>query len=646
MSALLKRDLSFAALLTLLGTVALTIALSQDHFDNVWVFEPSYLEATFYTAWVAGLVLGTIVAVRDRMNGVRDYIRHRPMSPAALQAGRLLTTVLVLAAWWVLSPIGSWLVELIGGSLVSAGQLSRYPLVFASMAPAASAAALAMFCARLPIAWWTQAFVAAALLFVIFPACDQLALTNEFHEPTVFAFAHLAFAVLFALLSIAFAGVERDPDRSWTRRVPRWATALVLAAGLAGGTLLMAWFATGLLRSFLSTYPPICQVGDRYELLSLEARSQGSSTRFHVVDHSHQRTGVVRSNGEVADYPFWPHRRAFRDPEIDPPSFGPRLWGGLRVDRRGLANCLLRNAVDYTQRYFVFGRGDAETPFRDGLRLVAVGTNGTVSRAAPTLQSVIWAVEPGADELFRFEPIKNEIRAVRLPDGDRVVDIVEQERDDPMALASFREPTWLVRGERGSYAFGPDGLVVAAPSAVAAVAKRESAQRVRRDAISRPEIEDVVVDVLAPTLRVVGLEGKVLFEHAYTPQTAMEKLGYATAVLPSLLHSPVLQLCAHVFAPDEPLSLSPFVDPVVAGGHRTWLVLAGCATSIGLALGSRRRLRRAGADARALRFWSVAVALTGLLGALLCEWFEPTRAWRLPDAEPAPAPRIQTPDTA
>ena len=152
--------------------------------------------------------------------------------------------------------------------------------------------------------------------------------------------------------------------------------------------------------------------------------------------------------------------------------------------------------------------------------------------------------------------------------------------------------------------------------------------------------------MLAPTLRVVGLEGKVLFEHAYAPRTSMEQLAVATAIVPSLLRPPFLQIGANLFADAEPLAFTPFVDPIVVGGRRAWLVLANCDFSGLLALGSRRRLRRAGADARALRFWSVAVALTGLLGALLCEWFEPTRAWRLPDAEPAPAPRIQTPDAA
>ncbi|MEQ1632180.1 MAG: hypothetical protein ABL997_07385 [Planctomycetota bacterium] len=644
MIALLKRDLSFAALLTLLGTVALTIALSQDHFDFVWVFEPTYLEATFYTAWVAGLVLGTIVAVRDRINGVRDYVRHRPLSPATLQVGRLMTTAIVLALWWVLAPVGSWLLELVGGSLVSAGQLSRYPLVFASMAPAASAAALAMLCARLPIAWWMQAVVAAALLFVSFPAIDQLALTSEFHEPAVFAFAHLAFAVLLALLSIAFAGVERDPDRSWTRRVPRWATALVLAAGVAGGTLLLALFEEGFHRNFGATYPGVGKVGDGFELLVWG----GQDRRFHVVDSGHRRTGMVRDRAEVEWLRSWgiPYI-SFRDPELEPPSFGPRHWNPLRVDRRGFATCLLHDATDWTRRYFQFGRGDRTTPFREGVRLVSLGTDGHASQTVSTVQSVIWAVEPGATEVFCFDPSTDEVRAVPMPDGQRIVEVLEQEGGDPPALAAFRKPSWLVRGERGVYAFLRDGLAPAVPEAIAALDSRRAERAARQQQEHKPPIESFpVADVLAPTVRLTDGTGKVLFEHAYAPRTAMEQLGYATAIVPSLLRSPVLQLCAHVFAPDEPPSLSAFVDPVVAGGHRTWLVLAGSATSIGLALGSRRRLRRAGADARTLRFWSVAVALTGLLGALLCEWFEPSRAWRLPAAEPAPAPRIQTPDAA
>ena len=72
MNALLKRDRSIAALFTLLGTIALTIGIAQDGFQQVWVFEPAQGKATFYTAWVAGLVLGAFVALRDRLQGVGD----------------------------------------------------------------------------------------------------------------------------------------------------------------------------------------------------------------------------------------------------------------------------------------------------------------------------------------------------------------------------------------------------------------------------------------------------------------------------------------------------------------------------------------------------------------------------------------------
>lgn len=639
--ALLRRDRPLAALFVLLGTIALTIALTQDRFQQVWVFEPARLEATFYTAWVAGLVLGAAVALRDRLQGVADYVRQRPLSPLRLHAGRLLTTAFVLVAWWVLAPLGSWVCEAIGGRLVSVGQSNRYWLLLATMAPAASAAALALLCASLPLAWWAQAVLATALLFVGFPACDAIASTGTFADPLVYASAHIAFAAGLAVLSCAFAGVERDADRAWTRRVPRWATALVLAAGVAGGTLLLGLLAQGLRGDFAQAYPSISRVGYRYELLAWEPRPSAGQRRAHVVDAEHRPTGEVR-NGDAVSDAFWPSPLWTGDPEIAPPSFTQSTWSALRLDRNGLANCLLHDTVDWTSRFFEFGRGDATTPFRDGARLVSLGTDGSSSREVATLQSIVWVAEPGATEVYRFDPKTQQVRAVPLPGGDRIVDVVDQEHDDPRAVVGFTQPSTIVRGERAGYAFGRDDLVPAAPAAMAAIEAREAKRQVPRAEKGSSRREDVIADVLCPTVRIVGADGAVLFEHAYAPRTTMERLGYATAVLPSLLRAPLLQIAAHCFGSHAAQGpLAPF-DPVVAGGRRTWLVFAGLLCSGLLAFLSRRRLQRAGADARTLRFWTVAVTLSGLLGALLCEWFESSRAWRLPAAGPSRAPRIRT----
>jgi hypothetical protein len=642
MRALLRRDLSFAALLTVLGTVALATALAQEHFQEVWVFEPAWLQMTFHTAWAAGLVLGVVVALRDHWNGALDYIRHRPLSPAVLQLGRLTTAALVLVAWWVLAPAGAWLAELVGGSLVTAGRLDHWPLVFASMAPAASAAALAMLAARLPLAWWLRAVVAAVLLLVGFPLCEQFAAVGDRHDPAVFTVLHLGLAVLLGAVSVAFGHVERDPDRSWTRRVPAWATAFVLAAGVAGGNLLLNGFGTGALRNFAAVLPVIGKVGERHELLAFDGRNPGRSQRAHLLDAEHRRTGAM-AEGEITDVVRLGRPR-FRGPELKAPQFGPRLWSPLRIDRHGFANCLLLDRDDWTRRFCVFGRGDRVTPFHSGVRLVLVGADGYASgsESAVARHSLIWAVEPEALEVFCFDPSRDEVRSVPMPDGQRIVAVLEQEQGDPPALAGWKVPSWLVRGERGVFAFTRDGLVPAEAKAVEAAELRQAARRARGERARQQTIEFPVADVLTPTVRVLDAAGAVRFEHAYAPRTALERTAYAMGLAPSLLRSPLLQVGAHLLADDVHFEVSVWVDPVVAEGRRSWLVFANCVVSGMFAAITRRRLRRAGADARTLRFWSIAVALTGLVGALLSEWLEASRAWRVPQVSPAPAPRIHT----
>lgn len=643
--AMLKRDRSFAALLILLGAIALAIALSQDRFLHVWVFEPAHLEATFYTSWGAGLVLGVAVAIRDRVLGVRDQLRHRPMSATQLQLGRLATLCLVLVAWWVLGPLGSWIAEAVGGHLASVGRIERFGSVFAVMAPAASGAALAFLCASLPLAWWAQAVLAAGILVVAFPLCDVLAVAEGFSAPATFASAHLALAAMLLALSFPFAAVERDRDRSWTPRVPRWATSALLAVGVVGLCVPYSMLAGQLAANATRTYPMIARVSGDYVLIRWDPPRSSQQPRAIVVDSNHEAVGRVLERAEVG-YSTQASSSYAKDPEIEPPQFGPRVWEALRVDRRGFANCLLHDSRDWSEHYVAFGRGDFTTPFRAGVRLVSLAADGHASRTVSTVQSVIWAAEPEATEVFCFDPQTGKVRAVPLPEGDRVVALVEQESGDPRAHASFEQASALLRCERGIYVFGRDGLLLADPKAVAALDAREAEKKNRRETTSAPELESAVADALTPTIRLVDPAGKVLFEHAFAPRTGMEQFVFATALVPSLLRPPLLQIGANLFASTESLVFTPFVDPVVVGGRRAWLVFANCIVSGLLAAASRRRLRRAGADARTLRFWSVAVALTGLIGALLCEWFEPSRAWRLPVAEPAPAPRIRTGDAA
>ncbi|MCK5943705.1 MAG: hypothetical protein KAI24_17105, partial [Planctomycetes bacterium] len=86
--------------------------------------------------------------------------------------------------------------------------------------------------------------------------------------------------------------------------------------------------------------------------------------------------------------------------------------------------------------------------------------------------------------------------------------------------------------------------------------------------------------------------------------------------------------------------------PLVAQGRRTGLLAAQLAVAALFVWLVRRRLRRVGAPAQAVRFWMIATALSGASGLLVAWLCEPRRGFARPALPEPVRPRITTPPAA
>ena len=113
------------------------------------------------------------------------------------------------------------------------------------------------------------------------------------------------------------------------------------------------------------------------------------------------------------------------------------------------------------------------------------------------------------------------------------------------------------------------------------------------------------------------------------------------AMAVSTLRLPALQVVDHVLG-DEGLPASPWHDPLTTDGKRSGLLVLQLAVAACCVWLVRRRLRRIGAGAQAVRFWTVATALTGASGLLVAWLCEPKRAHARPELPEPVRPRILT----
>lgn len=635
MIALLRRDGRWLSVLSCMGMVALVGSLFADSFADTWVLPQHHFEGLFHAAWICGAVLGAVAALWDELLGTREYVRHRAVAPARILRARLLGTVLVLLVWILLAPPANYALGALPSRAGGLGSLARLPEMWATMTPAFSACAIVFFAGTLPCTPLLRLAVAAAGFHAAFALADALVRPQP-GSPVAFAAAHLGAALLFAAAAGVGAGAVADPDRPWPAAVRRWRgglAALCLALSVA---LLWSVPIQAALEARIGAGPAIVQHDGRYGLAV--ASIVDGRRHWWPVDREHRVHGPELPRDALRTVWQGFHLGHTRDPGFDVPRFGEVHWLGGRHQLADGRLHVLRGERDPT--LLVLGRDASGAPFSPRARgqRVEVDADGR--------EVEYWIVEPGAAVVWRLTGDREEFEQVPLPGGDRVVGqrtaflrgAEGLAAEDLARYLTRRDTLETVIGERGVYRMREGRLVPAEDAVIAGLAGTTP------DSASRPRVEVVDNDPLAPHVRVVQPAGAaadgatVLFEHRFGARTGSERLHSALALLLAALQPLPLQALASAMpAGRSGMALS---DPLLRGGRRPWLLLLVAAVSGLCAWAARRRLRRLGAPAQVATFWFVATALLGPTGLATSLLVETRRAWtRLPPGT-APPPRI------
>lgn len=637
MIAALRKDLELLLVLFVVGFVPLAIVLGQESFFDIWVLPPRRLEGPFHCAWICGAVLGLALAVHDELLGTREYLRHRPTSPARLHAARLCGAALVLAAWLLLVPLVPWLCEALFGHLAALGRPAHAVEVAATMLPAASACAIGLFAGTLPAGPVLRLCAGAAALLATFQGIEAVATPSLRSDGWIcslpwFAALHGLAALLFAAASFAGARAAHDPDRPW-HPANRW-------IGGSLGTLTFAAFATALLAawqqatcgSLLRDYPVVVRNGDEYRLAVRVLA--GRQFSYLPVDAQHARAGAPldrRSWNEVAG-PYTGLGKA--EPGFDAPRFHwISNWPTGRFfqfeDGRVMVIHEQHAGVHWT------GKGAEGEPFAPGTRLIEGGER----------PETVLALEPGSG-LWRYEPDAGWFAPLPLPAGDRLRDARQVRRpvDKEQQRLTVAELVYQVDPEETLAVIG-DRAVYQLRDAELQPAPEWMLQQLQQpQPLQRRFVDD---DPLTPHLRLLNGNSALLFEHRYEPRTAAERLHAGLVLYVSCLRPPLLQLASHLLAPQQP-PRHPFTDPLLAGGRRPILLLLDLAVAGLCAFAAWRWLARRAAPVGVRRFWLGAALLLGPAALIACLCVERRRAWApSPTAAiPAAPPRIRSPQPA
>lgn len=625
MIGLWRKDLPWMMVLGLGGAVSigLTMCDGGDLF-GMFVVGTRDLDAVVVLSVVFGLAVGVVGATWDVLLGTREYLAQRPVTHGAFAAARIGAVGITTASFVVLGPVVGRVVCNRWSNESVFDHWALVPELIAECSVALPAAAAGLAATTLPVRPIVRLLMFVGMPLVIGCAID---LSGSSLDSAVWRRALVYLVTAVALFAVASVGMRSrwDPDRSWTPRLRAgFGSAVLLIVALVGSVAVVeyefAW-----LRDVQREYPRVAAKDGR-ALLVVQHESDERRAVWHVVDAEHQPTGEVISRehlDEVLDR-AWPGRTIKL--EFDPPRQGGhwrRAGGSLGHTRGGV---LYR--YDYGERRAIRLR------FSEEQERMPAGWSMDVVEDLRRERTVPLLGDPKSGALRRLDPATNAFVVDGLPDGDVFAGFGQELRKrlegfpTELALEPDRS-TRYVRGREGSYVL-LDGRWHPVASS-----------RVDDTPRWRAKLDYTGDDPLEFSLETTPGLDLPEFRHAYAPRTGAEHLLAAMAMAVSTLRLPALQVVDHVLG-DEGLPASPWHDPLTTDGKRSGLLVLQLAVAACCVWLVRRRLRRIGAGAQAVRFWTVATALTGASGLLVAWLCEPKRAHARPELPEPVRPRIFT----
>jgi hypothetical protein len=636
--ALLRKDLRWVVFLAVTGVLFHLVIQAAENAADIWIFpQERYGWIGLWFHAVAATILGLLATVSEDLTQTREYLVHRPVSPARLFWTRQLSATIVLASWVLLVPVlhlAGTLLWRSDAELVDSGRLWLFiadgggAFLFYALAVLSGSVVRRPLLAFLLAA--STSLIAAVLLLVILFAG---------HLPVALSFVVPLFCVgIAALLLVGAERAQRhrpDPDRPWPADRLRWTAPLLAAVVAVASSFAVTALQLVSRQALLEEYPMVID-HPAGPVLAVETDDRRALVQ---VDDQHRPIRPL----SVEDPP-----RLWRPRELEPfgglprprsdsfPQYGWQFRGQMCSDPVSTEG---RRAFPCSDGYvhLVRTRGHAATgSFRPSYRRLGKGPDNRPFSASAVWVSdngVVLVSDPADSGVWLLDPREDPAAFGRLelPGGDRFVGRARLMVPHPPYHAVGR-PRLAVHGARGVYLWNGGDFTVAPPDM--AVEPRYQAPRASYPARA----------AVAFPLTLSNPQGQTIF-HQYRPLTGAEKAWAFVTIAASVLRPPVISALS-LLASDRAFTLgsSLVLDSVVATGQRQAL-LPLALLAVLLAAVTYFRLRRRGASPARRRFWVLAVALGGLPIFLCQQLIETRRAWlpmpAVPPGKPLPVLLIQ-----
>lgn len=594
---------------------------------------------TAFASILVGLALGFAPFELERQRETRAYFVHRGVSIRAVAGVRL-----AVAAFWVavLQGVGLALLLIpLQSALVVPDHVGRALRALATTSsiswPALGAGALAGCLDQRARVRWAALILLGLGLAVWGAELSRFGLLDS----RAGSAPYLIFCALTALATLWIA-VERFAVEVREGGVPRGAQrAATVIVGLALALPVLLWAVRGMQHSARSvawrSNPYWVRTAEGVLVQRAPGAPPSGVERAILMSHG---AGMRLGPGESAAFHprfgrtwYWDSMLGRRPvwPDALPWAFGQRIeppetsrhgatWATW-IDRENELIVTLwrepwsRPVVD------VFELPDAVPGELAGASL----RSGSSSTRAASV--VVVDAESLVRALVTVEPQGATCRPLSLPDGDvaigrdfgKVLRFAEPSAPGLVRMGHTNPSEQIFLGERGAYIFQGDSF--------RRVAEYEPFAP-EPDDPERIEARVSRYDALAYDVELRDMEsGMTLASGRVAPRTGLERLGALAAIAGTLARAPVASLASSaLIPPDDDASGTPsqslWIDPLVLGGRRPWLVALHFGVAAAIAWATRRRL-----GGRAWG-WPLAVLALGVPAWLVCLLLEPRRAAR------------------
>jgi hypothetical protein len=632
MRSLLRKDAIWLVPLTVAGMLIGLMAMSSLDGAGLW-FHPrnDFGPGSLLFFWIAAGILGLCAGLFEDATFTREYLLHRPVSPARLFWTRQLGCGLALVCWIALTPALHLAGSLLFAQDAPAVEPGRYWQMLSQGSVGLPFYAVALFAAVLVrrglLAIIVAATLSTALLMLFAAALYTERSTALVHQLLAPISVLIALPLLRAALGLQREG--RDLDRPLSRARLGAVLGALVVFSVAGSAALHVLQLEGR-RNIIDGYPRIARMPDGATVLlgsKYFGKPYGQPWR---VDEHHQRIAGPVEKAELAyeprdDQSIRQRPRSLADrgrmkQGIRYQEVGCNIRGRCYVGSDGRLHTFRHEGADEPVLIRHAGKADG-TPFSSRAQPLGYYWGGTALIADPA-DGGVWGLD--------LEGEGPGFTRVALPGDDRFVEDLSQLLRLPRrsnALLSVNE--LVIRGERGVYMANRDAFQPVSPEVQSAVDELDRRRR-------RPEAAVTITGPVHFQVTVPASGAEPAYAHVYAPYPAADRALYLQMQALSLLRAPVLAaispLVHRVRSLGNPTDNDARIvlDPLVMLGNGWVLGLNLLLAAVLATLTFRRQSRLGAVDGRRV-IWTAVVAAFGVPAYVIYRACENKRAWHVLD---------------